>query len=215
MASERTIIVGGGGFGRELIFFVGDTAQAGRLPPLGGYLDDAGDVFARFDYPEAPWLGTIEDYIPQPGDNFVMALGSPKSKRAVHGKLSVRGGQFPTMIHPGATIVRTARLSEGVIFLTGTLAGADSRIDRFVVFNSGSGIGHDSTVGEFTTISSSVDITGNVTIGKDVSIGSNAMFTPGVRIGDGATVGLGAVVYRSVPAGATVYAAPAKRLRMK
>ncbi len=215
MTKERTIIVGGGGFGRELIFFIGQANEAGRIPPVGGYLDDAGDVFAAFDYPEAPWLGTIEDYVPKRGDHLVLAIGSPKGKRAVHGKLSVRGGYFPQMIHPGATIVRTAKLGEGVIFCPGTLAGADTRIDRFVIFNGSSGIGHDSTVGEFTSISSSVDITGNVTIGKDVSIGSNAMFTPGVKIGDGATVGLGAVVYRSVPAGATVYAAPAKRLLIK
>jgi len=215
MGNERTIIVGGGGFGRELIFFVGHAADAGRLPPLGGYLDDAGDVFARFDYPEAPWLGTIEGYLPKAGDNFVLAVGSPKSKRAIHDKLSTRGGRFPQLIHPGATIVRTARLGEGVIFCPGTLAGADTRIDRFVIFNGSSGIGHDSTVGEFTTISSSVDVTGNVTIGKDVSIGSNVSLTPGVKIGDGATIGLGSVIYRSVPAGATVFAAPARRLRIK
>lgn len=215
MAQRRTIIVGGGGFCRELIFFIGHSVDAGTIAPIGGYLDDNGDVLAEFDYPEVPWLGSVEDYVPRAGDGFVLAIGSPQTKRVIHAKLAARGGTFPKMIHPGATIVRTARLDEGVIFCPGTLAGADTRIDRFVTFNGSSGIGHDSTVGEFTTLSSNVDVTGNVTIGSDVSVGSNASFLPRVKVGNGATVGAGSVVYRSVPAGATVYAAPAKLLRLK
>jgi sugar O-acyltransferase (sialic acid O-acetyltransferase NeuD family) len=215
MTNERTIIVGGGGFCRELIFFIGHSVDAGTIAPIGGYIDDGGDLLAKFDYPEVPWLGTVEDFEPRSGDGFVLAIGSPRSKRAIHAKLSVRGGSFPKMIHPGATIVRTARLEEGVIFCPGTLAGADTRIARFVTFNGSSGIGHDSSVGEFSTLSSNVDVTGNVTIGADVSVGSNASFLPKVKVGDGATVGAGSVVYRSVPAGATVYAAPAKLLRLK
>ncbi|CAA9526081.1 MAG: hypothetical protein AVDCRST_MAG91-2541 [uncultured Sphingomonadaceae bacterium] len=212
--SGRTIIVGGGGFCRELIFFITTTAEAGRIAPVGGYLDDNGDTLAGLEYPEAPWLGGVEDYTPRLGDGFVLALGNPKTKRSVHAKLSARGGVFPQLIHPGATIVRTAQLGEGVIFCPGTLAGADTRIGRFVAFNGSSGIGHDSTVGEFSTVSSHVDITGNVTIGSDVMIGSNVTFLPKVKVGDGATIGAGSIVYRKVPAGATVYAPPAKLLKL-
>jgi sugar O-acyltransferase (sialic acid O-acetyltransferase NeuD family) len=211
----RTIIVGGGGFCRELIFFITTTAEAGRIAPVGGYLDDQGETLDGFDYPEAPWLGTTDDFTPQPGDGFVLAVGSPKAKRIVHAKLSARGGVFPQLIHPGATIVRTAQLGEGVIFCPGTLSGADTRIGRFVTFNGSSGIGHDSSVGEFTTISSHVDVTGNVTIGTDVLVGSNVSFLPKVKVGDGATVGAGSIVYRSIPAGATVYAPPAKLLKLR
>jgi len=40
------------------------------------------------------------------------------------------------------------------------------------------------------------------------------VFVPKIKIGDGATIGAGSIVYRSVPAGATMYAAPAKRLKL-
>jgi sugar O-acyltransferase (sialic acid O-acetyltransferase NeuD family) len=214
MECGRTIIVGGGGFGRELFFWASDCYAAGRLPPVSGYVDDAGDVLASFDY-DMPWLGSIQEFVPATGDCFVLAIGSPAGKRRIFETLQPRGGSFPRLIHPSATVVRTAKLGEGVIFCPGTLAGADTVIERFVTFNGSSGIGHDSVVGEFSTLSSNVDVTGNVVLGRDVSVGSNAVFLPKVKVGDGATVGAGSIVYRSIRPGATVYAPPAKLLKKR
>lgn len=215
MTAERTILVGGGGFCRELYFWVSECHAAGQLLPVGGYLDDAGDTLAGFNYPDMPWLGTVEGYVPTEGDRFVLAVGSPHIKRVLHGVLAKRGAVFPQLIHPTARVLRTAQLGEGTIFCPGSAAGPDSVIERFVTFNAVCGAGHDAQVGEFSTISSAVDITGGVQIGKDVMVGSGVTFLPRVKVGDGATIGAGCVVYRSVPAGATAYTQPAKILRLK
>jgi hypothetical protein len=69
MSRERVILVGGGGFCRELYFCASETHAAGRLAPLGGYLDDTGDTLAGLDY-DLPWLGSISDYVPARGDRF-------------------------------------------------------------------------------------------------------------------------------------------------
>jgi sugar O-acyltransferase (sialic acid O-acetyltransferase NeuD family) len=213
MAPKRIILIGGGGFCRELIDAVADCYEAGTLPSLGGYIDDNGEVLAPYGY-DLPWLGSTEDYAPKPGDGFIMAVGSPKGKRAVHGRLQVRGAtDFPRLIHPTAKIARTAEIAEGVLILFNSASGPNSRVDRYVTINTGSGLGHDASIGEFATLSSKVDITGNVKVGRDAMIGSNAVFVPGVKVGDGATVGAGSVVYRSVRAGTTVYAPAAKLLK--
>lgn len=214
MALARIILVGGGGFCRELVDAVADCTEAGTLPPLAGYVDDGGDVLAGYGY-DVPWLGTIDSYSPCEGDGFIMAIGSPAGKRRVHERLQARGAVFPSLIHPTAKIARTAHVAEGVLILFNSATGPNSRVDRFVTINTGSGLGHDASVGEFTTLSSKVDITGNVHVGKDAMIGSNAVFVPGVKIGDGATVGAGSVIYRSVRAGSTVYAPPAKLLKIR
>jgi sugar O-acyltransferase (sialic acid O-acetyltransferase NeuD family) len=214
VTAESIILVGGGGFCRELFFWAAHSTGAGTLPPVRGYIDDSGDILAPFGYP-LPWLGSIENFLPRPEDGLILALGSPAVKRAVHGKLSVRGGTFPNLIYPTARILPTAKLAEGVIFCPGSAAGPDTVVERFVTINTESGLGHDSRVGEFSTLGSRIDITGGVRVGADVSIGSSAVFVPRIKIGDGATIGAGSVVYRSVPAGATVYAPPAKTLRMK
>lgn len=194
MPTERIILVGGGGFCRELFFWAADCAAAGTLPPVEGYLDDSGDTLAPLGYP-LPWLGSIEEFVPRAGDGLVLALGSPKAKRAVHGKHSVRGGKFPVLMHPKTRVVATAKVAEGVIFCPGSASGPDTTLERFVTINTDSGLGHDSRIGEFSTLSSRIDITGGVVVGMDVTIGSGAVFVPKVKIGDGATVGAGSVVY--------------------
>lgn len=211
MAGERLILVGAGGFGREVTCWAEDCHAAGTLPALAGFIDDQVEALPRYGLDR---LGTIRDYAPRPGDLFVVALGKPASKRRVVEMLHDRGGRFATLRHPTCTVTRTASVGEGVIMCPFTMAMPDSRIDRFVTLINYSGIGHDGVCGEFTTLSSLVDVTGAATIGRDVMIGSGARILPRVKVGDGATVGAGAVVMRSVKPGTTVYAEPAKVLRL-
>jgi sugar O-acyltransferase (sialic acid O-acetyltransferase NeuD family) len=208
---ERVIVVGGGGFGREIICWVHDCVAAGKLPALGGYIDDEVEALPGYDVER---VGTIQDYQPQSGDRFIVAMGEPSKKRKVVEMLQERGAQFATLIHPTCTIVRTATIGEGVILCPYAMMMPDSRADRFVSILNYSGLGHDAVAGEFTSLSSVVDVTGRCVIGKDVSIGSGARLLPGIKVGDGATIGAGAIVVRSVKPGMTVYAAPAKTLNM-
>lgn len=211
----RTIIVGGGGFAREVYVWVNDCVRAGALASIGGYLDDEGAVLAFPERYPMPYLGRIDDFLPQPGDEIVMALGSPKAKRAVHARLSARGGVFARVIHPTCIITPTSTIEEGVFLCPGCIIGVDSTVEAFVTMNTGSGTGHDSRVGAFSVLASRVAISGFAIIGEDVSIGSGVEVLPKIKIGRGATIGPGSVLYRSVPEGATVFAPPAKQLRRK
>lgn len=209
----RIVIVGGGGFGRELLYFANDCHRAGLTPPVGGYLDDGGeDVMAKLGY-DLPWLGSIADYVPVAGDLLALGIGSPEGKRKVIALLKGRGGAFARILHPTAITSGRVELGEGVVLCPFAGAGTDTRIGDFVTINSYTGLGHDATIGDFTTLSSHVDIMGYATIGDDVFVGSSASILPKVKIGAGARVSAGATVYRSVPAGATVYSPPAKLLR--
>jgi len=214
VANERTIMVGGGGYGRETYDALCDCVDAGSLPPIAGYLDDTGDKLAGSGH-KVQWLGTITDYQPRPNDRFVIAIGTPKGKRIVYEKLAAKGAVFTRAIHPTSRIARTAILEEGVMMGLATVAGPDTFLGRFVYFNAGSGVGHDGRVGEFTQLNANVDITGGAELGPDVMVGTKVIFLPKVKIGAGATIGAGCVIYRSVPAGATMFAPPARMLRMK
>jgi sugar O-acyltransferase (sialic acid O-acetyltransferase NeuD family) len=211
----RTMIVGGGGFAREVFTWVSDCVAAGQVPPIAGYLDDAGDVLAYRERYAMPYLGSIDSFDVRPDDQFVMALGSPGVKRAVHARLSVRGAQFPRIIHPTCIITPTCTIEEGVFLCVGCIIAPDSIVEAFVTMNTGSGTGHDAVVGAFSVLASRVAIGGFARIGEDVSIGSGVEVLPRIKIGRGATIGPGSVLYRSVPAGATVFAPPAKQLRLK
>lgn len=212
--TDRIIIVGGGGFGRELVAHVGDAHRAGMLAPLGGYIDDAGDVMAAFGhYGDVAFLGTLDSYQPQPSDLFTLAVGAPRTKQAIVQRLRARGARFATVIHPSAITSPTCLMGEGVIIGTHAGPGVDTVLGDFVTLNSYSGVGHDARIGAYTTLSGHVDVTGGTQIGEGVFIGSNASILPRVKIGDWASVGAGSMVYRSIKAGTTVYAPPAKLLK--
>lgn len=211
--TKRLIIVGGGGFAREAYTWASDCAAAGRVPPVAGYLDDAGDVLAHAERYAMPYLGTIDGFDVGAGDRFLLALGSPHTKRIVRERLLVRGATFPTVIHPTCIITPTCTIEEGAFLCVGCIIAPDSTVGAFVTMNTGSGTGHDATVGAFSVLASRVAIGGEARIEEDVSIGSGVEVLPRIRIGRGATIGPGSVLYRSVPAGATMYAPAAKRLR--
>lgn len=212
MEKGRTIIVGAGGFGRELLAWAGDCHKVGALPEVAGLIDDDPAVLDGLNCP-ARLLGSIADFAPKPGDRLLMAIGNPAIKRRVTELLIVRGGQFATLVHPTAVIAASARIGEGTIFCPLSLVSADAEIGRLCGINALSSIGHDVRVGAFSTLSAHVDLTGAVSIGESVMIGTGAKLLPQVKVGDGAMIGAGSVVYRNVPAGRSVYAAPAKTLR--
>ncbi len=212
MEKGRTIIVGAGGFGRELVNWAGDCHAAGRLPPVAGLLDDDSSVMEGFSYPVG-LLGSTIDFVPQPGDQLVMAIGTPAIKERVADLLAARGGVFATLIHPTAVVAGSARVGDGSILCPLSLVSADAEVGRFCSINALSSIGHDVRLGDYATLSAHVDLTGAVSVGRAVMIGTGAKVLPRVKIGEGATIGAGSVVYRTVPAGRSVYAAPAKLLR--
>lgn len=205
----RTIVVGGGGFGRELMCWVEDCAAAGRLPPLAGFIDDKPDELP----PYAPRLGSVQDYTPREGDLLALAIAKPAIKRHVTGLLKGRGARFAQVLHPSTTIVRTAVTGEGLVMCPQTMLMPDTRVGDFVTILNFSGMGHDSVIGDYTTLSSLCDVMGNVTVGSDVFMGSGSRLLPGIKVGDGAMIGAGATVIRSVKPGTTVYVTPPKTLK--
>lgn len=212
MVAGRSIIVGAGGFGRELVGWAQDCHAAGTLPPVAGLIDDDPQVMNGFGC-QVGLLGTVADFQPQPGDLLLMAIGTPATKTRVAETLLGRGARFGTLRHPSAVVANSARVDEGSIICPLALVSADATLERFCTVNVLSSVGHGVRVGEFSTLSAHIDLTGAVQIGRVVMIGTGAKVLPRVKVGEGATVGAGAVVYRNVPAGGSVFSAPAKLLK--
>lgn len=211
MMTERLILVGGGDFARELINWTDDLVDLGKSIPVTGFLDDNPDALKGFQYPVA-YLGSIQSYVPQPGDRLLMAVGNPKVKKTLFADMKSRGCHFSTLIHPSAVVARTARLGEGVVVCPQAFISADATVGDLCAINGSASVGHDVKLGSFATLSAHVDLTGWVQVDECVFFGSGARVLPKVKIAAGARIGAGAVVMRSVPADAVVYAPPAKRL---
>lgn len=93
-------------------------------------------------------------------------------------------------------------ISSGV--LGDTQIGVGTKIAQFVY------IGANVRVGVHCQIRPRVSVMGSVTLGDRVVVAPTATLRDEITVGDDAVVGMGALVLKSVPAGKTVYGAPAK-----
>lgn len=211
MSTGRLLIVGAGGFGREVICWLSDAVDRGLHSGALAFIDDQPAALDAFGY-GLPWAGSVADFAPAAGDRCVLALTDPPTKERVVASLLARGAEFITLVHPTAVIARSATIGRGCVICPMAMVSADATVGEFVTINGLSSVGHDVRLGAYSTLSAHVDITGGVTVGTHAFFGTGAKTVPRIKIGTGAKVGAGATVMRSVPDGVTVFTMPAKKL---
>ena len=208
---KRILIVGAGGFGREMFHWLQQHPDYATKWLIGGFLDDNVKALDGFSY--SPGIvGFIADYRPSPNDLLVCALGLPKSKKAVVEPLIAQGAEFLTFVHPSAVIGGNVELGTGTVICPGAVLTSDIRLGRFVTVNNCATIGHDAVVGNYTSLSCHADITGFCQVGEAVFFGSHGGMIPHTVVGDWAIVGAGSMIMTTVPPAATVLGVPAKQI---
>lgn len=209
---QNLIIVGAGGFGREVLQWCQDAGFDHGEWRIKGFLDDNPSALDAATAGRHAILGSVDDYAIVPDDRFVCAIGMPRVKKACVERLLARGARFVSVIHPSAVVGRTVHLGQGCVICPQTILTANIQLGDFVMVNLCSSVGHDACIGRWTTLSPHCDVTGGVEVGEGVFMGTHAALIPGIRVGDWAVVGAGSTAFRDVPAGATVVGVPAQRL---
>ena len=207
---KHLIIIGVGGFARELFWNAHDSVGYGTGWDIKGFLD--GDVeLAAEEYEKLPLpvLGDVDSYVIQTNDCFICAIGSPKVKEKLVQRVLVRGGEFINVIHNTSIIHPTVQMGRGNILCPLVHILDHAKVGDFVTFNGRSGMGHDAQIDDYSSVMSAVDITGYVRAGKRTFWGSGSRALPHSRIDDDATVGVASVVFKHVRAGAKVFGNPA------
>ena len=208
---KRLIIIGAGGFGREVLSWAMDVPSENRDWEVGGFLDANQKALEGYDC-NLPILADPMSYLPSQGDCFICAIGHPATKLQVCNSLSEKRAEFITLVHPTAVIGMRCSIGKGCIFCPGSIITTDVKVGDFVTINAHATIGHDAVVGRGSTLSGHVDITGFASLGEGVFLGSHAVILPKAKVGDYAIIGAGSVVLKKVKAGTTVIGVPAKQI---
>ena len=203
---KRLVIVGAGGFGREVHSWVNTSPRWRSRAGISEVVfvdDEASKVPMR-----APIISTVRDYSPGERNVVICAIGAPGVRRAVVEVLTSKGAQMAIFVHDRAVLGDNVVVGIGTVVCPDVLVSCDVQIGAYVHINTGCSIGHDVTIGDYVTLSSTCNLTGNVAVEDDAFLATAVSVIPGKRIGAGSLVGAGSVVLKNVPAGVTVFGNP-------
>lgn len=203
-ASQPVVILGAGGYGRELRQYCQDASIE-----VLGFLDDDAQALEAFGHSE-PLLGPLAA-APQFSDaRFLIALGDPLLRRRFALELRGMGARFATLIHPTAYVAESAQVEEGAIVCPFALVGANSVLGVNVSLNVYASVGHDAVVESHAVLSPYCALTGNTRVGEASLLGTHVSVTPGVAIGSFSQVAAGSTVTVDCAPGSLLAGNPAK-----
>ncbi|MBK8166443.1 MAG: hypothetical protein IPK64_10860 [bacterium] len=219
MLHKRLVVIGAGGFAREVRWLAreitaarGD-AEAYRFvgyvvsdPAKASPFDSADEILGNLD-----WLATHREA----WDVLAMGIGNAAPRLKVADELETRWGPecWPALVHPTVRLdADSCRIAHGVALCAGVLGTVNLEFAPFAMVNLAVTIGHEARIGRAACLNPTVNISGGVVIGAGALVGTGAQVLQYVEVGAGATVGAGAVVAKAVPPGVTVVGIPAKPL---
>jgi sugar O-acyltransferase (sialic acid O-acetyltransferase NeuD family) len=205
---ESLIVVGGGGFAKEVIWLARDCGFT-----VVGVLDDNVEMHGKTVL-NAPVLGSVADWKKFAEYKFVVAIGSPRTRKVVVEKMQTMGTpSFTSLLHPSVIKSQEVSFGEGCIVCAGMVFTVEITVGQHCIFNLNGTVGHECEIGNFVTVAPMAAISGNVKLEDYVEVGTGAALRQGLTLQRGSMVGMGAVLTKNIPAN-TIYAGnPAKPLK--
>lgn len=217
---RRIVIVGAGGFAREVRWLI-DDLNALREPAYEflGYVvsdlsrqnehDSREDVLGDYR-----WLEDNRHRV----DALAIGIGTPAPRLKVFEELLplFPADRWPALVHPSARFERAScQIGPGAIICANVIGTVNVTFGPLSLTNLACTVGHEAKIGRGAVLNPSVNISGGVVVGDGCLIGTGAQVLQYLRIGDGATVGAGSVAIHDVRAGATVMGIPAREFLPK
>lgn len=199
-------IIGAGGHGKviadiakrinqyEKIIFLDDNNEMREKNPLV-----VGDIHAYKHY-----LNLAE---------FVVAIGSNATRKAVFDMLVEDGAKLISLIHPSSCVSENAYIGKGTVIMPGCVVNSGAHIEQGVILNTCSSVDHDCYIGEFSHIAVGAHLCGTVRIGEQCMIGAGSTIINNINICNGCILGAGCVVVDSIIKKGTYIGVPAKKVK--
>lgn len=203
------VIVGAGGFGREVVDLVRAINDLGGDLTIAGILDDGAVEAGLLDAIGLPLLGTT-DALEHLDHRYVIAVAAPAARRRIDRLATSAGRIAATLIHPSVTIGSRSTIGAGSVLCSHTSITTDVHLGRHVQINPQTAIGHDVRAMDFVTVLPNATVSGKVVLEEGSTLGAGAVVLQGLTVGRDAVVGAGSVVTRSVAESTTVVGVPAR-----
>ena len=181
-----------------------------------GLLDDNKALHGK-EFIDVSVLGDTED------SGFLNIIGPKCEAFIAIGERSVRERLVETLnderkmmpvnaIHDTSVISEMAEIGHGNLVAARVTIGPKTKVGNHCLIQTSAILDTWVKVGDFVTIGAGAIINDRVTVGDGAFIGSGAIIISGIEIGKNARIGAGSVVIENVPAKATYFGNPAKKV---
>jgi len=203
---RRILIVGAGGFGREVLEWT-VAAWPSAQQKIAGFLSaDLDDKLL----PQLPIVADPDDFTPLPGDGLLLAIGIPDIRRRVAESLGARGANFLTLIHPTAIVAKSATIGTGSVLCPHAIVSDSASTGRCALLNYFSSVGHDASMGDFAVLSPYAALGGGSRLAEDGFLGMHAAIAPRRTVGRGSRVSANSVAMTDAAPFSLVYGVPGR-----
>jgi sugar O-acyltransferase (sialic acid O-acetyltransferase NeuD family) len=213
---KKVIIIGAGGFAREVLDIFEACNQEKLTYDVLGYIVEARFGAAGTLVNEKPILGDF-DWLAEHGDDVfvICGVGAPHHRMRLIQKAMEFDCRFCNIIHPSVITTRWVEMGVGNVIGAGSILTNQIRIGDHTHINLDSTIGHDAVLEDFVTLAPGVHISGNVSLFEGCYVGTGANILEKIHVGSWSTVGAGTTVVRDVPPNTTVVGVPGRVIKKR
>lgn len=207
---KNLVILGSGGFAKEVAFLVKDINRPQQIYNFLGYIDAPNDNNIHLS------LAGDDDWLVNHNSPLCVGIGIGNPilvEKLIAKLLSNENLEFPNLIHPKAIgDWENIKMGKGNIVCAGNLFTTGIEIGSFNIFNLGCTLGHDAGIGNYNVFNPSVNLSGGIVVGDMNLVGTGAQVLQYLTLGSGIVVGAGAVVTKNLLEPGTYIGMPAKKL---
>ena len=198
---KRLIIIGTGGQGkvaadiaerngyRDIVFLTSDSS----VKECSGY----------------PVIGP-DTMAPEVEGELFIAIGNGEARKRL---MEANAGRtFPVLVHPAATVAKSAVIGPGTIVMAGAVISPYASVGQGCIVNTCSSVDHDCVLGDYVHISVGAHLAGKIRIGDMTRIGAGATVIDEIHICGGCVIGAGAVVVKNIEKAGTYVGIPAAEI---
>lgn len=213
--NHKIVIVGAGGFGREVAWLIERINAVSPSWDLIGFVDDDPSLSAVGNHEV---LGTV-DWLSKYDEGplaVAVAIGSSAVRRNVCRRLRENKSlSFPNLIDPTVILSDRVQIGSGSIICASAILTVDIVLGDFCIINLDCTVGHDARLDDYVTLYPSVNVSGATRLFECVEMGTGSQIIQMLSVGEGTIVGAGAVVAKSLPNRCTAVGVPAKPISFR
>lgn len=206
------VIIGSGGFAKEVAFLIDECNKKKQEWNLLGFIDkEKGVNNGKYQvYENDQWLLNLDKEI-----NVVFGIGNPTIIKSIHSKLSSNLKiKYPNLIHPNVTgDWERIKMGVGNLICASNTFTTDIVIGDFNIFNLDCTIGHDCVFGNFNILNPSANISGGVEVADNVLIGTNVTILQYKKICSNVVVGASSLLTKDIIEVGVYIGSPVKKIK--